>query len=75
MERTYSTTRDGFESGHLSCYSRADKTTNSLLIQATDSVKLQVQKAVRERDQANQNAMHIRSDFEKLLLQSSQVSE
>ena len=75
MERTYSTTRDGFESGHLTCYSLANETMNSRFVQAADSVKLQVQKAVRERDQANQNAMHIRSDFEKLLLQSSQVSE
>jgi hypothetical protein len=28
---------------------------------------------MRERDQANSNTMQIRSDFEKLLLQSSQV--
>ncbi|CAF4218360.1 unnamed protein product, partial [Rotaria sordida] len=42
------------------------------LNQASDSVKLQVQKAMRERDQANSNTMQIRTDFEKLLLQSNQ---
>ncbi len=42
-------------------------------LQTTDSVKLQIQKAMRERDQANNNTMQIRSDFEKLLLQSNQV--
>ncbi|CAF3347513.1 unnamed protein product [Rotaria sp. Silwood1] len=42
------------------------------LSQASDSVKLQVQKAMRERDQANSNTMQIRTDFEKLLLQSNQ---
>ncbi len=41
--------------------------------QTTDSVKLQIQKAMRERDQANTNTMQIRSEFEKLLLQSNQV--
>ena len=30
---------------------------------------------MRERDQANANTMQIRSDFEKLLLQSNQVTE
>ena len=43
------------------------------LSQASDSVKLQIQKAMRERDQANSSAMQIRTDFEKLLLQSNQV--
>ncbi|CAF3816488.1 unnamed protein product [Rotaria magnacalcarata] len=42
------------------------------LSQASDSVKLQIQKAMRERDQANSNTMQIRTDFEKLLLQSNQ---
>lgn len=42
------------------------------LFQASDSVKLQIQKATRERDQANANTMQIRTDFEKLLLQSNQ---
>ncbi len=41
--------------------------------QTADSVKFQIQKAMRERDQANNNTMQIRSDFEKLLLQSNQV--
>lgn len=45
----------------------------SLSLQASDSVKLQIQKATRERDQANANTMQIRTDFEKLLLQSNQV--
>lgn len=45
-----------------------------ILFQASDTVKLQIQKAMRERDQANANTMQIRSDFEKLLLQSNQVS-
>ena len=43
------------------------------IFKASDSVKLQIQKATRERDQANANTMQIRSDFEKLLLQSNQV--
>ena len=30
---------------------------------------------MRERDQANSNTMQIRTDFEKLLLQSNQVSD
>ena len=30
---------------------------------------------MRERDQANTNTMQIRSDFEKLLLQSNQVKD
>jgi len=30
---------------------------------------------MRERDQANHNTMQIRSDFEKLLLQSNQVKQ
>ena len=30
---------------------------------------------MRERDQANSNTMQIRSDFEKLLLQSNQVRD
>jgi hypothetical protein len=30
---------------------------------------------MRERDQANSNTMHIRTDFEKLLLQSNQVRD
>ncbi|CAF2470353.1 unnamed protein product [Rotaria sp. Silwood2] len=42
------------------------------LFQTTDSIKLTIQKAMRERDQANSNTMQIRSDFEKLLLQSNQ---
>ncbi|CAF1298323.1 unnamed protein product [Adineta steineri] len=42
------------------------------LSQTSDSVKLEIQKAMRERDQANTNTMHIRTDFEKLLLQSNQ---
>jgi hypothetical protein len=44
------------------------------LFQTTDSVKFQIQKAIRERDQANHNTMQIRSDFEKLLLQNNQDS-
>lgn len=43
-------------------------------MQTTDSVKIQIQKAMRERDQANHNTMQIRSDFEKLLLQSNHDS-
>ncbi|CAF0868492.1 unnamed protein product [Adineta ricciae] len=42
------------------------------LSQTSDTVKLQIQKAMRERDQANANTMQIRTDFEKLLLQSNQ---
>ncbi|CAF0905398.1 unnamed protein product [Adineta ricciae] len=42
------------------------------LSQTSDTVKLQIQKAMRERDQANVNTMQIRTDFEKLLLQSNQ---
>ncbi len=38
-------------------------------------MKLQIQKAMRERDQANVNTMQIRTDFEKLLLQSNQVGD
>lgn len=38
-------------------------------------MKLQIQKAMRERDQANANTMQIRTDFEKLLLQSNQVRD
>jgi hypothetical protein len=34
---------------------------------------LQIQKVMRERDQANSTSMQIRGDFEKLLLQSNQV--
>jgi hypothetical protein len=30
---------------------------------------------MRERDQANSNTMQIRTDFEKLLLQSNQVRD
>ncbi len=30
---------------------------------------------MRERDQANSNTMQIRTDFEKLLLQSNQVKD
>ena len=37
-------------------------------------MKLQIQKAMRERDQANANTMQIRTDFERLLLQSNQES-
>ena len=44
-----------------------------IVSKASDSVKLQIQKAMRERDQANSNTMQIRADFEKLLLQSNQV--
>jgi hypothetical protein len=44
-------------------------------LKASDSVKLQIQKAMRERDQANANTMQIRTDFEKLLLQSNQVGD
>lgn len=46
---------------------------NNATFKASDSVRLQVQKAMRERDQANASAMQIRTDFEKLLLQSNQV--
>ncbi|CAF0773995.1 unnamed protein product [Adineta steineri] len=42
------------------------------LSQTTDNVKFEIQKAMRERDQANTNTMQIRSDFEKFLLQSNQ---
>ncbi|CAF1178007.1 unnamed protein product [Didymodactylos carnosus] len=38
----------------------------------TDTVKLEIQKAMRERDQANSGAMKIRNDYEKLLSQSNQ---
>ncbi len=49
------------------------QTMNCLSLQAADSVKLQIQKAMCERDQANHNTMQIRSDFEKFLLKSNQV--
>ncbi|UJR30926.1 hypothetical protein I4U23_018438 [Adineta vaga] len=42
------------------------------LSQTTDAVKLQIQKAMRERDEANANTMQIRSNFEQFLLQSNQ---
>jgi hypothetical protein len=47
----------------------------NIFLKASDTVKLQIQKAMRERDQANSNTMQIRSDFENLLLQSNQVSD
>ena len=52
---------------HISVSSR------ELFFQTTDSVKLHLQKVIRERDQANTSAMQIRTDFEKLLVQSNQV--
>jgi chromosome segregation ATPase len=42
--------------------------------QTADSVKFEIQKAMRERDKANHTTMQIRSDLEKLLLQSTQDS-
>ncbi|CAF1150781.1 unnamed protein product [Rotaria sp. Silwood1] len=42
------------------------------LSQTTDSIKHTIQKSISERDQANSNTIQIRSDFEKLLLQSNQ---
>ncbi|CAF3489715.1 unnamed protein product [Rotaria sp. Silwood1] len=41
------------------------------LSQTTDSIKHSIQKSISERDQANSNTIQIRSDFEKLLLQSN----
>ncbi|CAF4553506.1 unnamed protein product [Rotaria sp. Silwood1] len=40
-------------------------------IDTTDSIKHSIQKSISERDQANSNTIQIRSDFEKLLLQSN----
>lgn len=70
MEKSNSTTRNRSKS------SKNDTSFDYFLYssrQASDSVKLQIQKATRERDQANANTMQIRTDFEKLLLQSNQV--
>ncbi|CAF5209207.1 unnamed protein product, partial [Rotaria magnacalcarata] len=42
------------------------------LSQTSDYIKLKIQQAMRERDQANNNTVQIRSDFEKFLSQSNQ---
>ncbi len=70
MEKSNSKARNRFKSSRIDLF---PKLIDVFLLKASDSVKLQIQKAMRERDQANTNTMQIRTDFEKLLLQSNQV--